>query len=232
VPGQAEAVYRPCLVGGPREDPSYGQRVLVVPIGQSFLEGVAEGVIAAAGGYKEAMKAPCDIFVLQSLTVLPPLGLGEMRNLAIMKAYLEGYSHLMIIDNDVVMEPDTVARLVNRGRGFVVPWFEQIYREGQSPELIHWPMFQPGQGLRRLNWTVPYCILYDIELFRSGCVDVRCHTPSMVYNEDEINSVYLRCHGVDLWQDTDTKVKLLRGPRMLHESLKELKIAKPFEMPK
>ena len=228
-----EKIYRPCLVTyQPKDVAGKGQKVLIVPIGQNFLPGVAEAIIATAREYQRLAQATCDIFVLQSLTVLPPLGLGEMRNLAIMKAYLEDYAYLMLIDNDVLLEPDTVIRLVNRGKGFVVPWFEQLYKTDGTSDAIHWPIFAPGQGLRELAWTVPYCILYDMALFHSGQVDVRCHTPSMLYNEDEINSVYLRCKGVALWQDTDARVKLLRGPRMLWESLEGLKLAKPFQMPK
>ena len=225
-------IYRPCLVEyKPSDALGKGQKVLVVCIGQNFMEGVADSIVAASNEYMRVNQAPCDIYVLQSLTVLPPLGLGEMHNLAIMKAYLENYSHVMLIHNDVLLDDSQIIiKLMNRAKGFIVPLFKQVYREGPA-EVIQWPMFNMDQGLRELAWTVPYCVLYDMDIFRSGRVDVRCFTPTMLYNEDEINSVYMRCHGITLWQDTDVKVKLLRGPGMLCDTLEGLKLAKPFEMP-
>lgn len=203
--------------------------LMVAPIGNAFMPGTRESLEAAAVAYGKA-GGQCKVEVQPNLTVIPPLGLGDMRNFAIEKAVINGFDYLMIIDNDVLVDaPDTFIKLVGRSKQYLTPWFDQ------SPIgrniLIQDPMYNTGQGLLKLNWTVPYCNLFQVQMFRQ-LQWFRPFTGAAVYQEDEFNSLHFRCRGVDIWQDTDTPVKLLRGPRMLWEMIGDkVRILKPFENP-
>ncbi len=203
--------------------------LMIVAIGNAFLPGVQEGLEQAAIAYGKA-GGQCKFTVQPNLTVIPPLGLGAMRNFQVMKAVQEGFDYLAIVDNDVLVDdPETFIKLVGRARQYLTPWFDQ------SPigrnVLISDPMYSRGQGVLKLAWTVPYLNLFQVSMFRQIGI-YRPFTESMIYQEDAFNSRFFQCHGVDIWQDTDTAVKLLRGPRMLHEMMGDkVRILKPFENP-
>lgn len=203
-------------------------RVMVGCVGSQFLEGCKESVLKAAEIYTQKAKGNCDVFILSSLTVLPPLGLGAMRNWMVQRACLLKYDYLLLIDNDVRLDdPETILRLVNRGKPYITPWFDQ-----SSLSTVHRiadPMFNKGQGILKLNWTTPYCNLIDCSVFPR--FSYRPFTDSMIYNEDEYNSVRFRLEGVNIWQDTDLAVSLLRGPVLLCDTLRELKIMPPGGQP-
>lgn len=203
-------------------------RVLVACIGSKFMDGCKESIIKAAEVYAEKAKGTCDVFIQASLTVLPPLGLGAMRNFMVERAGVQGYDYLLLMDNDVRLDdPETILKLVARGKPYITPWFDQSTL-GTTHRIAD-PMFTPKQGILRLSWTTPYCNLIACSVFR--LTGYRPFTDSMIYCEDEYNSLHFRCYGVTIWQDTDLAVSLLRGPRLLCDTMAGLKVMKPGEQP-
>lgn len=205
-------------------------------IGNTFMDGVREAAEAATVAFANATGGMGIMWVQPNLTVISPLGLGDMRNFMVERACLGGFDWIALLDNDVVLETDTMTRLAAHSRDFVVPFFDQSAL-GAAYKLTH-PVDEPrlnvqyAQGLRELAWTVPYCNLIRTSVFQK--IGYRPFTGSMIYCEDEFNSMHFLCHGVRIWQDTDTVVKLLRPPRLLCDTIgkaSELKILKPFEMP-
>lgn len=218
------------LVDGDRAPRTEAPSVLLACIGDAFMPGVKEAAFAAVEAYGAVTHGAYELFLLPNLTVIPPLGLGAMRNFMVRRAHLLGYDYLMLLDNDVVLSPDTITRLVAHGKPYITPWYDQTPFVGNDKfVIVNDPMYQAKQGLRVLKWTVPYCNLIRRDLFSVG--DFAPFTESMIYHEDCYNSSRFRCRGYDIWQDTDIVVKLLRGPRMLSDHLKEIAICHPFERP-
>jgi len=201
---------------------------MVACIGDHFLDGVRESYVTATEVYGSMTGACCFIASQSSLCVLPPLGLGGMRNFMIMRACDLQFDYVMLVDNDVRFDdPETICKLVSRNQLIITPWFDQS-EIGQT-HLIADPMYRDNIGIRPLEWTVPYCVMFNTMVFK--LIGETPYTESMFYSEDEYNSLKMRRHGVEIWQDTHTKVKLMRPPGLLSDSLKGLRIARPGELP-
>ena len=192
-------------------------------IGNKFMPGTWEAIKEAAGAFHQETGGDFEIQALHSLTVLPPMGLGAMHNFMVQRAYLKGFDLLLLIHNDVLLDdPRVLVKLAGRSKGYITPWFDQQYPD---PVRLTKPTYAQGQGLLRLEWTVPYCAFFEMSVFRA--TGYRPFSSSLIYSEDEYDSTFFRCNGVDIWQDTDITVKLLRPPGLLAEALKERRVAMP-----
>ena len=199
----------------------------MVGIGDNFMPNCKESAQTATDAVNKEIGLQAQMMVLKNLTVIPYLGLGAMRNYAIGIACEGKADWLAILDGDVLIEdPLTFVKLIKHTKGFIVPWFDQSGLEGNH--LIADPMYKADQGVQELKWTVPYCVLYHTSIFNR--IGYRPHTETMIYDEDHYNCLYLSLMGIKLWQDTNTKVKLLRGPGLLADTFK-FKVLKPFENP-
>ena len=203
--------------------------LVVACVGAAFLPGTRESYEMAATTFLKATGQKVVISVLRNLTVLPPLGLGAMRNFAILQSLLELKPRfVMLIDNDVLFDdPEILLKLTSHNQEFVTPWFDQ------SPigkrHRIHAPMLDKGQGLLEIKWTVPYCVLWRVTaLNRLG---PQFYTETMIYNEDEFNCLRFRFNGVKIMQDTNSHVTLLRPPGLLADTLGKLRVLLPGENP-
>ena len=201
--------------------------VLVANIGNAFLPGVQEAVEAAANVYART-GARCVVAVQPNLCVVSPFGLDSMRNFMVLRACAAGFDYILFLDNDVLLEdPETVVKLVARGHLYIIPWFDQ------SPigrnEILGNPMYDADQGLMRMEWTVPYCSLINTAAFKLA--GRRPFGEQPIYSKDEYDSLWFTQHGVEIWQDTNVKVKLLRPPGSLVNMVGNLRPLKPFEMP-
>ena len=201
--------------------------VLVANIGNAFLPGTQEAVEAAANVYAKT-GARCVVTVQPNLCVVSPFGLDSMRNFMVLRACAASFDYILFLDNDVLLEdPETLVKLVARGQLYVVPWFDQ------SPigrtEILGNPMYDADQGMMRMEWTVPYCSLINTAAFKLA--GMRPFGEMPIYCKDEADSLWFTQHGVEIWQDTDVHVKLLRGPRLLSDMVGAFRPLKPFEMP-
>ena len=196
------------------------------------MPGVQEAAVKCAEVYSEMM-GPCHVAGQPNITVLPPLGLGAMHNFLIMKACEAKFDYLLFLHNDVLMEdPGTLVKLVQRGKPMIIPYFDQSEIPGIDkigPHKIAEPMFTKDQGVLQIKWTIPACLLFNTMVF--AVAGERPYSESMFYNQDEFDCLWFQRHGITIWQDTDTKIKLLRGPGLLADTLKGLRILKPGEHP-
>mgnify|MGYP001597679846 CR=1 FL=1 len=203
-------------------------RLMVACIGSDFMEGVADSVKRMVEHFAQKTGGHYNVVVQESLIALPPLGLGAMRNFQVMRAVEQDYDYLMLLDNDVLLEDPLIAfKLITRNKPYIVPWFDQSGLG--NVHRIADPMYERDQGLLQLAWTTPFCNLIEVNSFR--LTGLRPFSDNLLYCEDEYNSQFFRVNGVSIWQDTDVHVKLLRGPTMLWEHLKELKPVKPKGTP-
>ena len=206
--------------------------LLVACIGTAFMPGVQEAAVKCAEVYSEMM-GPCHVAGQPNITVLPPLGLGAMHNFLIMKACESKFDFLLFLHNDVLMgDPGTLVKLVQRGKPMITPFFDQAGIPGvdvNGPHKIAEPMFSKDQGVLQIKWTIPACLLFNTMVF--AVAGERPYSSALIYSEDEYDCLWFTRHGITIWQDTDLKVKLLRGPGLLADTLKERKVLRPGEPP-
>ena len=189
---------------------------LIAPIGDQFLSGCKESLVATAKDL-EANDIITKVIGIQNVCVQPFHGLGAMRNQAILNALQNQADYLLIVDNDIrLSDPTAIRALIASSKEIIVPWFDQ--RALAQPGIWHKiqsPMPAPNQGLIELQWIAVNCILIATSIFRF--VDPRLFTDPMITNEEGYIFDYLRFKGVRLWQDTGVFVEMLRPPTRLWE---------------
>lgn len=203
-------------------------RCMIAPIGNAFMEGCKEQLIATAddlrrNGYETKIEGVPDI------CVTPFHGLGAMRNIVIISALLWGADYILIVDNDIRLSDPTVARrLISHNLSIVTPWFDQ--RPFASKDgiwhVIQNPMPEPRHGLLKIEWVAVNCILFATKVFQ--VIDPRLFTDPMIVNEEEYLFSYLKWKGFELWQDTDSIVEMLRPPTAFWKLIPGGKNPNPF----
>ena len=198
----------------PGEDASPSVEIpscLVARIGSTPMEGVHEAIMASVRDAKDRGYQAQYMFV-KNVCVQPFHGLGAMRNKALMAAIRDGAEYVLLMDDDVQLAQDTIARLMNHKLPVVVPFFDQ--RAGEiDPARTALPMVAPEQGLVPLIWSVLSCVMFQVSVFKlMGPMGQRFFEDPLITNEEEYYFHHLRNMGIRLWQDTDAPVGLLRKP--------------------
>jgi len=194
--------------------------VFITFMGDNFMPGVKEAATAAAKRIWE-MDWTGALGSVGNLCIKPYQGLGAMRNQAIMSALNNNASHILILDNDVLLsDPDTIKKLVERNRLCIVPWFDQSsFTTVDKFRRVSWPAYYPNQGIQRLQWHTTNCLLLDLRVARlAGC---RIFTDPLIVSEEAYIFEYLASCGVNLYQDTDVQVTLLRPPSDMRANIIE-----------
>ena len=172
-------------------------------VGDRFLPGVKEAI---AEGIKplRASGATVDVKVQPPITVLPYFGLATMRNRLVMEAMIQGYSHLLLLDNDVILELGTLRSLVTARKGIVVPQYQADYPKRAKLGEI---------GERGwVTWAVFSCILFSGDALRR--LGPMVFSATFCYCEEETTFQRWRLQGVTAFQ-AHTMVRLLRPPTNL-----------------
>ena len=100
---------------------------------------------------------------LQDRCFNPYDALGSMRNEAILMAQNAGFEWLCYLDNDVLPEPDTLLRLLNRQLPVIAPY---VVEPGTGTKL-HGPYREPNSGVQPVRWTVLSMLLFHTNVFHS-----------------------------------------------------------------
>lgn len=194
--------------------------VHIVAIGQHFMEGVAESIRECAKATVQAGFS-VGVEVIRDVSIRPNEGVPAMRNWAAMAAMEKKADYLFMLDNDFLLDdPQTLVKLLSHRRLAVAPFYNQSLVHGQGEaERISDPMLQPGQGLVPINWVSINVILFDTTIFR--LVGTELFTGPLITNKEDYVFLRLRNAGVQLWQDTDTVVQMLRPPTKTWQNLGE-----------
>lgn len=91
--------------------------------------------------------------------------LGTMRNEVFAAAVGGGYEFVMMVDNDVRPEPDTLFRLLNRDLPMVAPYVEEPADPngvGTAKRVLHGPFREPYQGIYPVKWHVLTMMLFKV----------------------------------------------------------------------
>ena len=111
-----------------------------------------------------------------------------------------------MVDNDALLEKDTLTRLLSWDRPVVFPLLEDL--EQKYPAIIaplSDPTLEPGYGLVPVRWAAMSVMLFNARIF--NVLD-----PTAWRGNDFVFSQALNYLGHRIYVDTDTVVKVTRGP--------------------
>jgi len=130
-----------------------------------------------------------------------------MRWQASMMARDGGVEWILMVDNDVLLEKDTLTRLLAHDRPIVFPFLEDL--EKRLPRIVA-PLAKPdmlesGLGLLPVRWAAMSCMLFNVKIFNV--------LPDSAWKgSDYLFAQCLNFIGHRIYVDTDTVVKITHGP--------------------
>ena len=133
--------------------------------------------------------------------------IAMMRWSASMMARDSGVEWLLMVDNDALVERDTLLRLLAHDRPVVFPILEDM--EKRFPRIIA-PLSGPditesGHGLQPVRWAAMSVMLFNVKIFNA--------LDSTAWRgNDFLFAQALNFLGHRIYVDTDTVVKVVHGP--------------------
>jgi len=114
---------------------------------------------------------------------------------------------ILMVDNDVLVEKDTLLRLLSHDRPVVFPMLEDM--EKRFPRLVA-PLSgpdltEPGHGLVPVRWAAMSCMLFNVRIFN-------VLEATAWRGNDFVFAQCLNFLGHRIYVDTDTVVKVTKGP--------------------
>ena len=132
-----------------------------------------------------------------------------LRWQASMLARDSGIEWCLMVDNDVLVEKDTLLRLLAWDRPVVYPYLEDLeQRFPLSIAPMSAPELEPGHGLVPVRWAAMSCMLFNTRVF--NVLDSNAWRGTDFLFGQALN--YL---GHRIYVDTDTVVKVVKGPARL-----------------
>ena len=192
------------------------------------MPGVKESIAGACKRFEEVGESR--VLLQRSLCILHLFGIGTMRNRLCMTAAEEGFTHVLLLDNDVRLdEPDILVKLVEANKEIIVPWSDQKFK---APALLAVPSFPSGAGVLPINWACLSSIMFQVSVFEK--ITPWPFFDTMCYCEEETTFQRWRLLGVPAYQQTSASVSLLRPPTNMWELKPEklLRIQTPGNVPK
>lgn len=137
-------------------------------------------------------------------SIMPSDAIGMMRYCASMLALDAGFEWCFMVDTDVLLEEDTLVRLLEHDRPIVYPLIVDL--EQRYPDApIHNPKLKQGTGLKPVTWCTMSAMLFNTKVFN-------CLTPYAWWGHDYHFAQCLAHYGHRIYVDTDTVVPVSRGP--------------------
>ncbi len=183
----------------------FPESVLIAPVGNLWDEGgwwhLQDMMLySTQAGY------PISLHEMRDTSPLPSQAIGLMRWQAAMFARDAGIEWVLMVDNDVMLEKDTLVRLLAHDRPVVFPLIHDLLQE-YPPEVtpISFPRLEPGNGLIPVRWAVMSVMLFNTRVFNS--------LDSMAWwGNDHHFGQCLNYLGHKIYVDTDTVVPVTSGP--------------------
>ena len=180
--------------------------VLVAAIGNLWEEGawwrLQDMMLATAvAGHSVSLQEMRDVSLF-SFEAIP-----MMRWSASMMARDAGVEWILMVDNDTLVEKDTLLRLLAHDRPVVFPMLEDL--EKRWPRIIA-PLASPdviekGHGLMPVRWAAMSCMLFNTKIFN-------VLEPTAWRGTDYLFAQCLSYLGHRIYVDSDTVVKVVKGP--------------------
>ena len=178
--------------------------VLIATIGTNWEAGSWQKVVDMVK-YTNERGVTCWLLEIPDRCIcIPYQNVNYMKNLACTKALDQGFEWLMVVDNDVLPEPDMLLKLMNWGAPIVAPY---IYDPKEKNTLFA-PRYEKGKGLRPVTWSIQSCMLFWTKVF--NCFPVG--QPWADYTVECDLSDAFRHYGHTVFVDTNTELKLATYP--------------------
>jgi len=135
---------------------------------------------------------------------MPYDAIGNLRDSACLAALDAGFEWVLLIDNDVLPEPDMLVKLVNWGMPITVPLMIDHERNVTSSG----PNYPVNSGLRRIKWSALSCVLIwtkVLNCFPNGTLFTSLQVEYEFFNK-------LLHYGHRAYIDTNTELKLASPP--------------------
>jgi hypothetical protein len=182
--------------------------VLIVPVGDAFLPGVKASYDLACEHYKGATGEKAAVCRGEQMCLIPYFGLNSVKNYWACKASLEGWTHCLFVDNDILLEgEDFLLKLVSSQKPYIVPYHDAEWRDGPNTWAI--PAFGKNTGLHELEWAAVSCVMVELALIQQ--IGPTIFSEAFIHHEDEYTCLRLRAQGISIWQNSDTTAGILRA---------------------
>ena len=137
-----------------------------------------------------------------------------MRNRLCMKAAEDGFTHVVLIDNDVIVNnPESFVSMMRMDKEIQVPDYYDATHSNMK--LIDSGHAHRVGIYKKINWAVISCVMFKVIIFKliSSCPfhDTFC------YCEEETTFQRWRLLGAQAYQNLDAFMTLLRPPTNLWE---------------
>lgn len=141
---------------------------------------------------------------IDDLSMMPQDAIGIMRACASLLALDSGFEWCFMVDTDVLLEKDTLVRLLKHDRPVVYPLLVDL--ENKYPGMtLSAPALTQNTGLQPTVWSAMSCMLFNSKVFN-------CLPPYAWHGHDYHFSQHLAHFGHRIYVDTDTIVPISRGP--------------------
>lgn len=177
--------------------------VVVVTIGNLWAEGTWHRLMDMVV-HAERAGLVVAVQEVDDTSLMPGDAIGRMRASAAMTGLDSGAEWLLMVDNDVLLEPDTLERLLTHDRPVVFPLLNDL--EGRYPWApLTSPRLEPNTGLRPVRWAAMSVMLFNPRIFNAVSA-YAWHADDYAFGQ------HLNHIGHRIYVDTDTLVSVVRGP--------------------
>lgn len=140
--------------------------------------------------------------------VMPGDRIGQMRTEATYMALDSGAEWLFMVENDVLLEPDTLEGLLSSDLPVVAPYINDLEQRWPGTTLSG-PVWNPHTGVHPVLWTVMSAMLFNTKVFNAI-------GPNVWGSHGGINEYHLAQRlnhvGHRIYMDTDVVVNVTRSP--------------------
>ncbi len=141
---------------------------------------------------------------MDDMSTMPADAIGIMRACATMLALDAGFEWCFMVDTDVLLEEDTLVKLLARDVPVCFPLLDIIEDEFPGGQVASQD-FQPNTGMHSVYWSAMSCMLFNTKVF--NCLDHYAW-----HGHDSHFSQSLAHFGHRIQVDSDTVVKVSHGP--------------------
>jgi len=142
---------------------------------------------------------------VDDMSTMPSDAIGIMRACAAMLALDGGFEWCFMVDNDALMEEDTLLRLIQHDRPVVYPLVIGPKEEFMGGGTYQAPYLPEGVGLQPVVWSTMCAMLFNTKVFN-------CLPPYAWHGHDFHFAQCLAHYGHRIYVDTDTAIHVTRGP--------------------
>ena len=146
--------------------------------------------------------------------VMPGDHIGQMRTEATYMALDSGAEWLFMVENDVLLELDTLERLLSSDLPVVVPYINDLEQRWPGTTLSG-PYYPPHSGVHPVLWSVMSVMLFNTKVFNA--IGPNVWGDHFGINEYQL-AQRLNHVGHRMYLDSDTVVDVARSPSR-HRSL-------------